>query len=76
MDTRDLLLAKLDETGDRPEEVACHYRLGGGKRHHGTLQELPAGQLGSFLALSDKYLYVQRANERIDAWDMMHGILV
>ena len=70
-DTRALMLGKLEETGDRPEEVACYYRLGDGKRYHCAVQELPAGQLGSFFARSDEYVYLQRAKECIDAWDIV-----
>ena len=71
MDTRDLMLAKLDETGDRPEEVVCYYRLGDGKRHECTVQELPVRMLESFFARTDKYVYVQRTKECIDAWDIV-----
>ena len=66
--TKDLMLAKLQETGDQPEEVICEFDLGE-NRFKCSLQELPDGYLISFCARSDNFHYVPNPSGEIAAWD-------
>lgn len=69
--TKDLMLAKLGETGDRAEAVKCLYHSADGRKHQCNVVELPAGELDSFSARSENHVYFQTKGDRIEAWNML-----